>query len=70
MTRLLSIILLIALFGSESSTQEVYKRTLILMGTRFDITVVAGTKHKAEKYIELAIGEIKRIEQLAALNLL
>ena len=50
MKRLLGIILIISLFGFDNLPQQVYKRTLILMGTRFDITVVAGSKYKAEKY--------------------
>lgn len=64
MNKLLSILLICTIIGFESLTQQVYKRTLILMGTRFDITVVAGSKYKAEKYIDLAVGEIKRIEKL------
>ena len=44
--------------------QEPYKRTLKLMGSRFDITVVAKDPVEANKYIDLAINEITRIEQL------
>lgn len=44
--------------------QEPYKRTLKLMGSRFDITVVAKDPVEANKHIELAINEIARIEQL------
>ena len=64
MNKLISIILVFIFLASESLTQEAYKRTLILMGTRFDITVVAGNKKKAEKFIDLAVSEIKRIEKL------
>ncbi len=34
------------------------------MGTRFDITVVANNKDEGNKYIDLAIAEISRIESL------
>lgn len=44
--------------------QEPYKRTLKLMGSRFDITVVAKDPVEANEYIDLAINEITRIEQL------
>ncbi len=44
--------------------QENCKRTLKLMGSRFDITVVSETKEDADKYINMAINEITRIEQL------
>ena len=41
-----------------------YKRTERLMGNRFEITVVAKDEQWANEKIELAIAEIKRIEQL------
>ena len=44
--------------------QEPYKRTLKLMGSRFDITVVAKNPAEANEYIDLAVNEITRIEQL------
>lgn len=34
------------------------------MGSRFDITVVANTKVEADKYINIAVDEITRIEKL------
>ncbi len=37
---------------------------MTLMGSRFDITVVAPDSIEAHKYIDLAAGEISRIEQL------
>lgn len=46
------------------SSQDIYKRTLKLMGSRFDITVVAADSVKANRYIDLAVGEITRIEKL------
>ncbi len=41
-----------------------YKRTLKLMGSRFDITVVANDSIQANKYIDTAVAEISRIEKL------
>lgn len=44
--------------------QHIYKRELLLMGSRFDITVVADNSREGEMYIKSAIEEIKRIERL------
>ncbi|MGB3142815.1 MAG: FAD:protein FMN transferase [Maribacter sp.] len=44
--------------------QQPYKRTLKLMGSRFDITVVANDSLEANGYIDLAVNEISRIERL------
>lgn len=44
--------------------QQPYKRTLKLMGSRFDITVVAKDSIEANGYIDLAVEEISRIERL------
>ncbi|WP_419211464.1 FAD:protein FMN transferase [Maribacter sp. X9] len=44
--------------------QQPYKRTLKLMGSRFDITVVAKDSLEANGYIDLAVNEISRIERL------
>lgn len=44
--------------------QEPYKRTLKLMGSRFEITVVGKDQVEANLYIDLAISEISRIEKL------
>lgn len=46
------------------SAQQPYKRTLKLMGSRFDITVVAPDSIVANQYIDTAISEIDRIEKL------
>jgi thiamine biosynthesis lipoprotein len=45
-------------------SQEIFKRTLKLMGSRFDITVVANSQSEADAYIEDAVNEITRIENL------
>jgi len=44
--------------------KETFNRTLKLMGSRFDITVVAEDKDQADSYIDIAVSEIKRIEAL------
>ena len=44
--------------------QQTFKETLKLMGSRFEITVVANSEEEAKNYINLAIDEIKRIEEL------
>lgn len=40
------------------------RRTLMLMGSRFDITIVANTREDAEAYIDTAVAEVTRIENL------
>lgn len=47
-----------------SYSQEVYTRTLKLMGSRFDISVVAETQTEGDGYIDMAVAEISRIERL------
>lgn len=47
-----------------TTAQETQKRTLKLMGSRFDITVISNTKLEANGYIDEAIEEISRIERL------
>ncbi len=54
----------IILFSIVCSAQQPYKRTLKLMGSRFDITVVANDSIKSNKYIDTAVAEITRIEKL------
>ena len=52
------------LFFIVCTAQESYKRKLKLMGSRFDITVVANTTIEADTYIDIAVAEITRIENL------
>jgi len=56
----------LALFLSSLlvQSQQRYKKTLLLMGSRFDISVVANSQQEGEIYIDLAISEISRIEKL------
>ncbi|WP_229660153.1 FAD:protein FMN transferase [Aquaticitalea lipolytica] len=49
---------------SFAFSQQVYNRTLKLMGSRFDITVVANDSLEGNNYIDLAVNEISRIEKL------
>lgn len=44
--------------------QQPYKRTLKLMGSRFDITVVGKDSLEANGFIDMAVNEISRIERL------
>ncbi len=59
-----ALILLFLFITSSIFAQQPYKRTLKLMGSRFDITVVANDSEKGEEYIDLAVNEISRIERL------
>ena len=47
-----------------TEAQGTYKRTLKLMGSRFDITVVADNEAQANVHIDTAVAEISRIERL------
>ncbi len=46
------------------NAQNAYKQTLKLMGSRFEITVVAQNETEGDQYIKIAIAEIDRIEKL------
>lgn len=54
----------IILFSVVCSAQQPYNRTLKLMGSRFDVTVVAKDSIEGNKYIDTAVAEITRIEKL------
>lgn len=56
--------LIFLLTGFMLNAQQVYHKTLKLMGSRFDITVVAEDEDQGSRYIDIAINEIKRIENL------
>ncbi len=50
---------------TDTTTQlKVYQRTLKLMGSRFDLTVVAENQAQGDAYLHMAITEISRIEHL------
>lgn len=46
------------------NAQSAFHKTTMLMGSRFDITVVAQNEEEGKNYINTAINEIKRIEKL------
>ncbi len=56
--------LLLILFNFTSHSQVLRKRTTMLMGGRFDITIVAKDSLSAEQNIDIVIAEITRIENL------
>ncbi len=62
----ISLLLLLFLLGvlHPLSSQETHTRTLKLMGSKFDITVVADSETIGSRYIDLAVNEIHRIEKL------
>jgi len=49
---------------SCSSQSKKYVKVVKLMGSRFDLTVVADNEKQGNEYIEDAIAEIKRIEKI------
>jgi thiamine biosynthesis lipoprotein len=55
---------LLILFGFNAFSQVLRKRTTKLMGSRFDITIVAKDSLLAEHYIDTVIAEVSRIENL------
>lgn len=56
------VIFLLSVSGLQA--QQSYKHILKLMGSRFEITVVANDSLEANQYIDTAVDEIKRIENL------
>lgn len=56
--------LFILLIGSSSFGQQVFKKKKSLLGSPFEISVVANDSFQADFYTELAISELKRIENL------
>ncbi|MCF6347232.1 MAG: FAD:protein FMN transferase [Flavobacteriaceae bacterium] len=64
MVKKILILLFAMTFTTTMFSQQMHRRTLKLMGTRFDISVVENDSLKASYYIELAVHEISRIEKL------
>ncbi|MBD3583981.1 FAD:protein FMN transferase [Flavobacterium selenitireducens] len=56
-------ICLLLCFGI-SNAQQLRQRTVTLMGSRFDFAIVHESGEKAEAYIDTAIAEIERIENV------
>lgn len=59
-----SLFLLLILCGLNSNAQVLRKRTTLLMGGRFDISIVAKDSLTAEQSITEVVAEITRIENL------
>ena len=51
-------------FGQSQQTDVTVKKTLKLMGTRFEITVVAPNEEIGYINIDEAVSEIERIEKI------
>lgn len=62
MTRLLLIVFLT--LGFSANAQLIHKRKVSLLGSPFEITVVANDTVQANQYEDMAIAEVKRIEHL------
>lgn len=58
------ILVFVLLMFQFSFAQVLVKRDTVLMGSHFDVSIVAETKEKAEKHISLVFSEIIRIEDL------
>lgn len=58
------VLAIMLLINANLFSQQIYKRTLKLMGSRFDITVIADDSLQAHNYIDVAVAEITRIEKL------
>ncbi|RAK00223.1 thiamine biosynthesis lipoprotein [Larkinella arboricola] len=59
-----ALVLLLILYGFSTSAQVLRKRTVKLMGSRFDIILVAPDSLTAESHIDTVIAEVTRIENL------
>ncbi len=57
-------LILASLVSAIGFSQENFKRAVKLMGCGFEITVVANNQEEADAFIDLAIAEIKRIENM------
>ncbi|MCO5230586.1 MAG: FAD:protein FMN transferase [Chitinophagales bacterium] len=59
------VVLILFLFsGTHLLAQVTVKKVMVLMGSMFDITVIAEDSIKAEYYIQSAVDEMSRIEYL------
>ena len=57
-------LLILLVFTFKSNAQVERQRPVTLMGSRFDITIVAADSLQAEKHIDEVIAEMSRIENL------
>ncbi|MEO9804604.1 MAG: FAD:protein FMN transferase [Reichenbachiella sp.] len=56
--------LVLIAMSTTTWAQQKFDSTLTLMGSKFDITVIANSEEEGSQYIDLAIAEIERIERL------
>jgi thiamine biosynthesis lipoprotein len=54
----------VLLIGLTANAQLIHKRKLSLLGSPFEITVVANDTLQANEYEDMAVAEVKRIENL------
>lgn len=59
-----ALLILMLLLGFNANAQVLKKRTVKLMGSRWDITIVAKDTAEAEHNIDVVIAEVSRIENL------
>ena len=59
-----ALLFLFLLSALDAGAQTLGKRTTLLMGSRWDITLVAKDSLTAEQYIDTVIAEVSRIENL------
>lgn len=55
---------LMVLFTSLASGQNFYKRSLSMLGSPFEVTVVASDSISGINALDMAVGEVRRIENL------
>ena len=60
----LSAFIFFILISVKGFSQEAFMRTLKLMGSRYEITVVVTNKEEGDRYIDMAVSEINRIEKM------
>ena len=61
--RIVSLFLFV-LITSSSFAQQIFKKKQSLLGSPFEITVVAVDSIQGNQFADLAIAEVKRIENL------
>jgi thiamine biosynthesis lipoprotein len=59
-----AVLISLLLITFNSFGQIMHKRKLSMLGSPFEVTVVANDTVKANEYIDLAVAEVKRIENL------
>ena len=60
----ISVIFILLIFSMEGFSQQVYMRPLTLMGSYYEISVVAANQDEGDQYIDEAAAEVTRIEKL------